>query len=257
MTSAPCAVAPRAKARARPGEEGRMSWPVTIASAPVTWTNAAPKSSAVVSSHWSGTTPRTSYALTSPDRSVRWVTSVARVIGVAFGEMGGGGRVEEPQRGVGRQRVAVERSAAERRSAGQTERGRRRGSAPRLTRQTSAPRRKARYGASGADSQVGGAVGSGAGRVRRIRSAARYSASVESGSCCCAATVRCDQSSGCGSQVWSGATVLNPYGACSPVHGSGTRAPSRPRSVWPERSHSGSRMRSTGTSTCGSPSSSP
>ena len=46
-----------------------MSWPTTIASAPVTWAKAAPKSSASDSSHWSGTTPRTSYAFTICDRS--------------------------------------------------------------------------------------------------------------------------------------------------------------------------------------------
>lgn len=52
-----------------------MSWPVTMASAPVTRTNAAPKSSARVSSHWSGTTPRTSYAFTIVDRSAATDTS--------------------------------------------------------------------------------------------------------------------------------------------------------------------------------------
>ncbi|SCG08960.1 hypothetical protein GA0115255_124732 [Streptomyces sp. Ncost-T6T-2b] len=69
VTSAPRAAAPRAKAADRAGEVGRMSWPITIASAVVTWTNADPKSSARDSSHWSGTTPRTSYAFTSCDRS--------------------------------------------------------------------------------------------------------------------------------------------------------------------------------------------
>lgn len=69
VTSAPRRAAPRAKADARPGEEGRMSWPTTIAAASVTRTKAAPKSSASVSSHWSGTTPRMSYAFTICDRS--------------------------------------------------------------------------------------------------------------------------------------------------------------------------------------------
>lgn len=51
VTSAPSRAAPRANAPDRPGDEGRMSWPTTIASAPVTRTNAAPNSSASVSSH--------------------------------------------------------------------------------------------------------------------------------------------------------------------------------------------------------------
>ena len=47
-----------------------MSCPITIASAAVTSAKAAPNSSASGSSHWSGTTPRTSYAFTICDRSV-------------------------------------------------------------------------------------------------------------------------------------------------------------------------------------------
>ncbi len=54
MTSAPRAAAPRAKASDRPGEEGRMSCPITIASAAVTSAKAAPNSSASASSHWVG-----------------------------------------------------------------------------------------------------------------------------------------------------------------------------------------------------------
>lgn len=50
VASAPRETAPRAKLDARPGEEGRMSWPITIAPAPVTSTKAAPKSSASRSS---------------------------------------------------------------------------------------------------------------------------------------------------------------------------------------------------------------
>lgn len=69
VTSAPRAAAPRAKAPERPGDEGRMSCPITIASASVTSTNAAPNCSASDSSHWSGTTPRTSYAFTICARS--------------------------------------------------------------------------------------------------------------------------------------------------------------------------------------------
>ena len=48
------------KAAAIPGDEGRMSWPTTTASAPVTATNAAPTARASGSSTSSGTTPRTS-----------------------------------------------------------------------------------------------------------------------------------------------------------------------------------------------------
>ncbi|GGZ17196.1 hypothetical protein GCM10010365_41560 [Streptomyces poonensis] len=46
-----------------------MSYPITMAAAPVTCAKAAPNSSASGSSHWSGTTPRTSYAFTIVDRS--------------------------------------------------------------------------------------------------------------------------------------------------------------------------------------------
>lgn len=50
-----------------------MSWPTTIAPLPagtaVTWAKAAPKRAERCSSHWSGTTPRTSYALTICERS--------------------------------------------------------------------------------------------------------------------------------------------------------------------------------------------
>ena len=59
-TDAPRCIAPSAKARARPGPVSRMSWAVTIRSAPVTSTNAAPIARAIGSSSWSGTTPRTS-----------------------------------------------------------------------------------------------------------------------------------------------------------------------------------------------------
>ena len=46
-----------------------MSCTVTIASAPVSWTKAAPTASATPSSSWSGTTPLMSYALTMLARS--------------------------------------------------------------------------------------------------------------------------------------------------------------------------------------------
>ncbi len=51
VTSAPWPAAPRAKAAERPGDDGRMSWPTTIESAAVTFTKAAPSSSASGSSH--------------------------------------------------------------------------------------------------------------------------------------------------------------------------------------------------------------
>src|SRR3954463_11626713 len=68
-TDAPRSRAPSAKARARPGPDSRMSCAVTILAAPVTSRNAAPMARAIVSSSWSGTTPRTSYALTRAERS--------------------------------------------------------------------------------------------------------------------------------------------------------------------------------------------
>ena len=61
-----------------------MSWPITIASASVTWTKAAPNSSASGSSHWSGTTPRTSYAFTICDRSAT-TASPPEVLRVSYG----------------------------------------------------------------------------------------------------------------------------------------------------------------------------
>jgi hypothetical protein len=72
---------------------------------------------------------------------------------------------------------------------------------------------------------------------RRSRSASRYSDSIEPGSPSCAETVNAPQSEGCGSHDED---VLNPYGGSSPDHGSGTRQPSRPISVPPDRSHTGS-----------------
>src|SRR3954470_7250564 len=68
-TEAPRCRAPSAKARARPGPVSRMSCAVTILAAQVTSTHAAPIARAIVSSSWSGTVPRTSYALTRAERS--------------------------------------------------------------------------------------------------------------------------------------------------------------------------------------------
>src|ERR1700730_11902317 len=73
----------------------------------------------------------------------------------------------------------------------------------------------------------------------RNSTACRYSDSIESGSSSWASTVRPAHSNGVGSQLsW---LPVNPYGGAAPSHGSGTRQPSRPRSVWPDRSHTGSR----------------
>ncbi len=71
ITSAPVLVTPSANAFARPGLDGRMSYPTTTvppsASTSITSTNAAPTARAMSSSSWSGTTPRTSYALKIAD----------------------------------------------------------------------------------------------------------------------------------------------------------------------------------------------
>jgi hypothetical protein len=61
-------LAPRANACAIPGDDGRMSCPTTTRSPPVTATKAAPTRSASTSSIWSGTVPRTSYALKTARR---------------------------------------------------------------------------------------------------------------------------------------------------------------------------------------------
>ncbi len=93
------------------------------------------------------------------------------------------------------------------------------------------------------------------GSVARSSSAARYSDSVDVTSSSCASTVRSAHSAGIGSHV-SGA-VEKPKGGDVPSHGIGTRHPSRPRSVWPDRSHTGSCSAASGRSTFGSPSSAP
>ena len=58
------------RAHAVPGELGRMSWPTTTVDPPTTWTNARPAARASDSSIWSGTVPRTSYALKTAFRFV-------------------------------------------------------------------------------------------------------------------------------------------------------------------------------------------
>src|SRR3982750_1154330 len=72
-TSPPRLITPSAKARDSGTEDSRMSWAVTIAVAPLSpvtnSANAAPIARLTSSSHSSGTTPRTSYALMIDDRS--------------------------------------------------------------------------------------------------------------------------------------------------------------------------------------------
>jgi hypothetical protein len=73
-TAAPAALAPAAKAAASAGDDSRMSCAMTIrpASSPESRnssTNADPSARATGSFSWSGTVPRTSYALTKRDRS--------------------------------------------------------------------------------------------------------------------------------------------------------------------------------------------
>src|SRR4051812_9282558 len=73
ITSTPRLMTPSAKARESGTEDSRMSWAVTIAVAPLSpmtnSANAAPIARLTSSSHSSGTTPRTSYALMIDDRS--------------------------------------------------------------------------------------------------------------------------------------------------------------------------------------------
>src|SRR6266550_9704 len=64
--------------------------------------------------------------------------------------------------------------------------------------------------------------------------AAAYSASVEPGSDDCFAAVRSAQSGGIGSHV-AVPGGEKPYGGSAPCHGSGTRQPSLPRMVCPDR----------------------
>src|SRR6478609_6480162 len=78
VTSTPASVRPAAKASTSAGPESRMSCPTTTAGrAPpaasgsaTTRANAAPTARATSGFSWSGTVPRTSYALIRWDRSV-------------------------------------------------------------------------------------------------------------------------------------------------------------------------------------------
>src|SRR4051812_46782595 len=67
VTAAPAPGTPPSNAAASPGPDGRISCATTTAPGPArtsrTSTNAAPVARATDSSNWSGTTPRTSYAL--------------------------------------------------------------------------------------------------------------------------------------------------------------------------------------------------
>lgn len=89
----------------------------------------------------------------------------------------------------------------------------------------------------------------------RNLSASRKNDKVEPASARCFSAVSAAHSGGIGNQV-SG-HVENPNGGMLPDQGIGTRQPSRPRSVRPERSHVGSCSTSSGRSTSGKPSSWP
>src|SRR4051812_37559004 len=82
-TSAPRLVAPSAKAADKATPDSRMSRAVTICFAPVKRAKAAPRARAMSAFSWSGTTPRTSYALTMLERSATRLTLVPRTNGAA------------------------------------------------------------------------------------------------------------------------------------------------------------------------------
>jgi hypothetical protein len=75
------------------------------------------------------------------------------------------------------------------------------------------------------------------GSARRRRMAQRYSSNMELGSPVWACTVRSFHSGGWGSHGAAASGGLKPNGGSSPLHGSGTRQPSR---LWPLRAHIGS-----------------
>ena len=91
--------------------------------------------------------------------------------------------------------------------------------------------------------------------LRRRCRTVRKKLSVEAGSSIWRATVSAAHCAGIGSQV-SGLDE-KPNGGVSPFQGIGTRQASRPRSLCPDRSHTGSCSTSSGRSTLGSPNSSP
>src|SRR5665647_1880624 len=90
----------------------------------------------------------------------------------------------------------------------------------------------------------------------RSRRALRYVSYVEPATPCCASSAYAAHEAGCGSHVAPVGEKPNP--ASSFAHGSGTRQPSRPRSVCAERDHVGSWRKSSSSVVCsGRPSSSP
>src|SRR6266536_995038 len=118
-TSAPSAFAPAANASASSGEDGRMSYATTMrgtaSSRLSTRTNAPPKARATSALSWSGTVPRTSYALTKRLRSDTVRLSSTHTVtvrrayrpsdGNPFPGLPGSGR-PTPMRGTGRQESA-------------------------------------------------------------------------------------------------------------------------------------------------------
>ena len=91
---------------------------------------------------------------------------------------------------------------------------------------------------------------------RRRASAERYISQVEPRTPCWRSNAYSAQVAGCGSQLAS--VGPKPYDGASASQGIGTRHPSRPRSVRPERSHAGSWRHLSGSVVCsGRPSSSP
>src|SRR3954451_21878153 len=103
VTSAPAAAAPSANARAMPGDDGRMSCPTTtpLACASVTATKADPTARARLSSIWSGTVPRTSYALKTAESAAAEVPGMPVTLSAARGRQAAGRsgvrRAEHPQ----------------------------------------------------------------------------------------------------------------------------------------------------------------
>src|SRR5690606_37237185 len=130
------------------------------------------------------------------------------------------------------------------------------GAEPRFTAQQKPGSRNSTSTSSGASPQVSEPSPS-ASSSRRSRRAALYSDRVEAGSRSWTSRVSDRHWAGTGSQL-SSAGQPKPNGGSSPSQGIGTRHPSRPRSVRPERSQVGSCNASSGRSvTSGSPSSSP
>src|SRR3954451_21655333 len=123
------------------------------------------------------------------------------------------------------------------------------------TQRNARPRRQARTSSPASTQEKSPSRRSGS--SRRRCSAERYRDRVEAGSSSWGPTVSARHSGGCDSHGTT-PSELNPNGGVRPSQGSGTRQPSRPRTVRPERSQVGSWRTSSGrSSTSGSPSSSP